>query len=46
MAKQRNIKLILTKNQQASTLVCYGNSEINTPHLDALSEHGVTFDNA
>ena len=46
MAKQPNIILIFTDNQQASTLGCYGNSEIHTPHLDALSEHGVKFDNA
>ena len=46
MAKQPNIILIFTDNQQASTLGCYGNSEIHTPHLDGLSEHGVTFDNA
>ncbi|MDB9707244.1 sulfatase-like hydrolase/transferase [Planktotalea frisia] len=46
MPKQSNIILIFTDNQQAATLGCYGNSEIHTPHLDALSRKGVTFDNA
>ena len=46
MPKQPNIILIFTDNQQAATLGCYGNSEIHTPHLDALSRKGVTFDNA
>lgn len=46
MTKKPNIILIFTDNQQAATLGCYGNSEIHTPHLDALSEKGVTFDNA
>lgn len=41
-----NIVLIFTDNQQASTLGCYGNSEIHTPHIDALAASGVTFDNA
>jgi arylsulfatase A-like enzyme len=46
MAKKPNIVLIFTDNQQASTLGCYGNSEIHTPHLDKLSSEAVTFDNA
>ena len=46
MAKKPNIILIFTDNQQAETLGCYGNREIHTPHLDALSAGGVTFDNA
>ncbi|WP_299023500.1 sulfatase-like hydrolase/transferase [uncultured Sulfitobacter sp.] len=46
MPKQPNIILIFTDNQQAATLGCYGNTEIHTPHLDALSARGVTFDNA
>jgi len=33
-------------NQQAATLGCYGNSEVDTPNLDRLSQIGVTFDNA
>lgn len=46
MANKTNIVLIFTDNQQASTLGCYGNPEIYTPHLDALSAGGLTFDNA
>jgi len=46
MSKQPNIVLIFTDNQQAATLGCYGNTEIHTPNLDALSQRGVTFDNA
>ncbi|MEP0942075.1 MAG: sulfatase-like hydrolase/transferase [Rhizobiaceae bacterium] len=43
---QPNIVLIFTDNQQASTLGCYGNSEIHTPHLDALAGESMVFDNA
>ena len=41
-----NIVLIFTDNQQASTLGCYGNKEIHTPHLNALANEGMVFDNA
>ena len=41
-----NIVLIFTDNQQASTLACFGNPEIHTPHLDALASQGMAFDNA
>lgn len=41
-----NIVLILTDNQQASTLGCYGNTETYTPNINALAKTGVTFDNA
>ena len=46
LTKKPNIILIFTDNQQAATLGCYGNAEIHTPHLDAMSAKGVTFDNA
>jgi arylsulfatase A-like enzyme len=46
MGGRPNIVLILTDNQQAATLGCYGNSEIRTPNLDRLSAEGVTFDRA
>lgn len=42
----KNIVLIMTDNQQASTLACYGNTETYTPHADTLAQQGVTFDNA
>ena len=41
-----NIVLVFTDNQQASTLACYGNSEVQTPHLDRLASEGFRFDNA
>ncbi len=44
--KLPNVVLIFTDNQQASTLACYGNSEILTPNLDRLARQGMVFDNA
>tara|TARA_X000000368_G_scaffold353505_1_gene294670 strand:- start:3978 stop:5489 length:1512 start_codon:yes stop_codon:yes gene_type:complete len=44
--KKKNIVLIFTDNQQASTLGCYGNEEIHTPNLDLLSQRSFTFNNA
>lgn len=41
-----NIVLIFTDNQQASTLGCYGNPEIHTPHLDQMAQDGMMFENA
>jgi len=43
---KKNVVLIFTDNQQASTLGCYGNDEIHTPNLDSLSQQSFTFDNA
>ena len=44
--KLPNVVLIFTDNQQASTLACYGNSEVHTPNLDRLAKQGMVFDNA
>jgi len=44
--KRPNIVLIFTDNQQASTLACYGNSEVHTPNLHRLAKQGMVFDNA
>lgn len=46
MASKPNVVLIFTDNQQASTLACYGNSEVHTPNLDRLASQGMKFDNA
>ncbi len=46
MKKKPNIVLIFTDNQQASTLACYGNSEVHTPNLDRLASQGIKFNNA
>jgi arylsulfatase A-like enzyme len=41
-----NILIFMTDNQPAELLGCYGNDEILTPHIDALSGDGLRFDNA
>lgn len=44
--KRPNIILFMSDNQPADLLGCYGNDEVQTPHLDRLAEGGVRFDNA
>ncbi|MDH5354671.1 MAG: sulfatase-like hydrolase/transferase, partial [Gammaproteobacteria bacterium] len=44
--KQPNILLIFVDNQPANMLGCAGNTEIHTPHLDALAKHAVRFSEA
>ena len=46
MSNPPNIILIFTDNQQAATLGCYGNPQVHTPNINAMSDRGVTFDNA
>jgi arylsulfatase A-like enzyme len=41
-----NIVFILTDNQGAWTLGCYGNPDIHTPHIDKLAAEGVRFTRA
>ena len=41
-----NIVFIMTDNQGAWTLGCYGNRDIRTPHIDALASGGMRFANA
>ncbi len=38
-----NILFINTDQQRKDTLACYGNSRVQTPHLDALAERGALF---
>ena len=45
-SRRPNILLIMSDNQSAGTLGCYGNHEIRTPNLDRLASHGVRFDQA
>ena len=45
-AKHPNIVLIMTDNQPADAVGCYGNAELHTPNLDALAAAGLRFDNA
>lgn len=44
--KQPNILLVFGDNQPAKMLGCAGNTEIHTPNLDKLAEHGVRFSEA
>ncbi len=46
MKRRPNILLIMTDNQPAELLGCYGNSECRTPNIDALAADGFRFDNA
>ena len=47
MSRSRpNIVLIMTDNQPADAMGCYGNDEIHTPNLDAIAGSGIRFDNA
>ena len=45
-ASRPNIVFLMTDDQRWDTLGCYGRSDVLTPHIDQLSEQGVTFDNA
>src|SRR6186713_1906171 len=42
-ARPPNIVLILTDNQGAWTLGCYGNPDIRTPNIDRLARDGMLF---
>ncbi len=41
-----NLVFILTDNQGAWTLGCYGNEDIRTPHIDRLAAEGILFTRA
>ena len=41
-----NIILIMSDNQPADLLGCYGNEEVVTPHIDRLARRGVRFSQA
>ena len=45
-SRRPNIVFLLTDDQCATALGCYGNPIIQTPHIDALAENGVAFDRA
>jgi putative membrane-bound dehydrogenase-like protein len=45
-SEKPNVVFILTDNQGAWSLGCYGNKDIRTPHLDRLANEGVLFENA
>ncbi len=46
MARRPNILMIMTDNQPADMLGCYGNDEVLTPHVDRLAACGTRFGNA
>ncbi len=41
-----NLLVILCDQLRRQALGCYGDPNVSTPHLDALADRGVTFDNA
>ncbi|MCB1224938.1 MAG: sulfatase-like hydrolase/transferase [Verrucomicrobiales bacterium] len=45
-ARPTNVVFILTDNQGAWTLGCYGNPDIRTPHIDQLATQGIRFTRA
>jgi arylsulfatase A-like enzyme len=45
-AENTNLVFILTDNQGAWTLGCYGNPDIRTPHIDRLAAEGIRFTRA
>lgn len=45
-SRPTNLVFILTDNQGAWTLGCYGNQDIRTPHIDALAAGGMRFNHA
>ncbi|NNJ26359.1 sulfatase family protein [Alienimonas chondri] len=40
-----NVVFLLTDDQSCDSLGCYGNPDVQTPHLDRLARDGVAFDN-
>ncbi|NNM31388.1 MAG: sulfatase, partial [Akkermansiaceae bacterium] len=40
-----NIVFLLTDDQCTSSVGCYGNAEVKTPHMDSLARDGIAFDN-
>ena len=45
-AERTNLVFILTDNQGAWTLGCYGNQDIRTPNIDRLAAEGIRFTRA
>lgn len=44
MARRPNFLLFITDQHRADHLGCYGNTEVRTPHIDALAAQGCRFD--
>ena len=45
-SKKPNIVVYLSDDHGSEYLGCYGNSDIQTPHLDSLAEEGIRFTHA
>ena len=43
--KRPNIIFLMSDDQNVDSMGAYGNTDVKTPHIDALSDAGVTFDN-
>ncbi|MDP3520098.1 MAG: sulfatase-like hydrolase/transferase [Hydrogenophaga sp.] len=46
MNKQPNFLIFITDQHRADHLGCYGNTQVKTPHIDALAHSGARFDRA
>jgi arylsulfatase A-like enzyme len=46
MSKKMNVLFIITDQQRADHLGCYGNASLHTPNIDRIAEEGVRFTNA
>jgi arylsulfatase A-like enzyme len=46
MTKQPNVVMIITDQQRADTMACYGNTVIKTPNLNKLADESFVFENA
>ncbi len=43
-ARRPNFIVVMTDQQRADHLGCYGNTVVKTPHIDSLAERGLRFD--
>jgi len=46
MSKEMNVLFIITDQQRADHLSCYGNQVLQTPNIDKIADDGVRFNNA
>ena len=45
VAERPNIVFLFTDDQDVSSVGCYGNTEVKTPHIDRIAADGIRFDN-
>ncbi|MCJ7650098.1 MAG: sulfatase-like hydrolase/transferase, partial [Candidatus Lokiarchaeota archaeon] len=46
MSEKMNVLFIITDQQRADMLHCYGNDVIKTPNIDKLASESIRFSNA